>query len=277
MRKRLQKGLNPIESEQEKKERLQRENELKRQEEAELAGILYGEEEEDHPEDSHERDVDMDSDEEDKGEDVNETADPYKGEVDKTTESRVIKKVRRTKEVPSDYVCQACKNRHAPLHWIYDCPDKVTVRGCNQVSKKLKGVHNPKHKVFVSGLPFDAKVRDVVSLFNIAIKENEGSGDKKSDAESNKIIHCKLVKFPDTGRCKGQAYVTFASEEGVLNALKLSGTMIDNVPATNKKDKESPSQNRRSQLKLKVTKAINRFMTKKQRQQQQTQPTASDT
>jgi RNA recognition motif-containing protein len=128
----------------------------------------------------------------------------------------------------------ACQNKHSPQHWIYDCPSKVTVRGVNQVSKNLKGVHNPDYKVFVSGLPFDTKQADLMSMFE----------------HCGKIVQCKLVQFKDTKRCKGNAYIAFDSKENTLKAIKMNG-----LKQTLKDGK---------QLTLKVTKALSRALTKKE-------------
>ena len=161
------------------------------------------------------------------------------------------KRAKRSKPVPPDYICQACKNKHATPHWIYDCPDKVTVRGTNQKAKKLRGLHDPSaNKLFVSGLPFDVKPTDVTSLFQ----------------SCGKVVSCKLVKFRDTGRCNGQAYVSFDTDQAAEKALKLSGTVIDNFSekGSKKKSKKSgESSSKRKQLKLKVSKMQRRGGTKK--------------
>mmetsp|Transcript_26992 Transcript_26992/g.65516 ORF Transcript_26992/g.65516 Transcript_26992/m.65516 type:complete len:135 (+) Transcript_26992:129-533(+) len=125
---------------------------------------------------------------------------------------------------------------------------KVTVRGRNQKKKKLRGINEPdSRKLFVSGLPFNVKTADVTSVF-------KGCG---------KVINCKLIKFGDTGRCNGQAYVSFDSDEAASKALKLSGTMIDNGSddAPTKKGGKSSEASKRKQLKLKVSKAANRRAT----------------
>lgn len=159
------------------------------------------------------------------------------------------KRKKRSKPVPDDYVCRACQNKHSPAHWIYDCPNKITVKGTNHVSKKLRGIHAPNdRKCFVSGLAFDMKKKDVERLFK----------------DCGTIVHCKLLTFPDTGRCKGQAYVTFESEASAKKAMKLSGTTVsndDDAKSKKKKKQESPNH-KRKELKLKVTKVLNRTVTK---------------
>lgn len=268
MRKRVARGLDPIETETEKQERLLREKELRVEEEAELAGLVISsknaQDDDDNDEDeeegnngelqefdNEEHDTDRDDDH-DEGEDH----DDQKGERMLKTKNVPTdpspKKAHkpRSKPVPPDYTCLACQNKHVPVHWIYDCPDKVTKPGTNQIAKKFKGIHNPDpRKVFVSGLPFDAKAGDVTKLF---------------EPTCGKIVHCKLIKFEDTGRCKGQAYVTFETDEGALKALQLSGSTIDNdVPSSKSSSaKKQDAKSQRSELKLKVTKALNRFLTK---------------
>lgn len=271
MRKRVARGLDPIETEAEKQERLMREKELRKEEEAELAGLVISsktsenaqDSEDDHQADdsSHEeeekgsnsqleesenevynndRDDEVDDDDNDQRESISKTKNMPKDLSPKKAHKP------RSKPVPPDYTCLACQNKHAPAHWIYDCPDKITKPGTNQIAKKFKGIHNPDpRKVFVSGLPFDAKTGDVTKLFA---------------PTCGKIVHCKLIKFEDTGRCKGQAYITFETDEGALKALQLSGSTIDNEVPSSAKKQEAKSQ--RSELKLKVTKALNRFLTK---------------
>ena len=157
------------------------------------------------------------------------------------------KKARRCKPVPDDYVCSACQNKHKPVHWIYDCPDKVTMKGTNQKAKKYRGLNEPDaKKVFVSGLPFDVKPKDVEGMF----------------MSCGKVKFCKLLKFDDTGRCKGQAYITFDTEDAAKQAIKLSGTTIDNNDeggSGKKKKKQKDQQDtKRKQLTLKVSKVVNR-------------------
>jgi hypothetical protein len=248
MAKRVSRGLDPIETSKEKHERLKNEAELRRQEEAELTGMVYRKPQGDEDNDSGSERVVDDNDEESKQE--NTVEDDEAPSLTKKASQPVknTKKTKRNKPVPSDYVCFACKNESKPLHWIYDCPKKVTMKGTNQVAKKLRG-NNPAddNKVFVSGLPFSMKRGDVTKLF----------------LACGKIAHTKIVLFPDTGRCKGQAYVTFESKEGAAKALELSGSVIDNDDGASKdKSPKSPTTNKRKELKLKVTKALNRIATK---------------
>lgn len=227
MLKRLSRGLEPVESQEETKARLAQEAELKKQEEAELSGMLY-EEQRAQAEDDKPEEMQLRSIVNDRG-DGDTTAGTKAGRTKTVTPKR-----KREKALPSDYVCQACQNSRQPAHWIYDCPKKVTVRGTNQIAKKLKGIHNPLRKIFVSGLPFDVKQKDVQNLFQ----------------ECGKILHCKLVKFEDTGRCRGQAYISFETEEAARKALSLNDTEL------------TGEKNGGKNLKLKVTKALNRTVTK---------------
>lgn len=282
MAKRVARGLDPVETEKEKQERLKADAQLRREEEAELAGIVYRKENpaEDFDDDD---DDDGDGDGEDSGNngEIISNEDLHNQDVDESgaalseekqdkfdhfrAASSVVtptkKKSRRNKPVPADYVCSACKKQS--LHWIYDCPDKVTRRGTNQQATTAKGrrraaaaaaatgdevagVHDPDaRKVFVSGLPFSMKRGDLMKLM----------------APCGQIAKTKLLQFPDTGRCKGQAYVTFASKEGAKKALALSGSMIDNDTDSGEGQKTKSSSNRRKQLKLKVTKVLNRLVT----------------
>lgn len=245
MMKRVKRGLPPVATEEEERERLRSEAQLRREDEAELAGLVY-------TKDEHEGGVEI-------SESVVNDSDASVAEEKDSTEASIHekqanppsnKKAKRSKPVPPDYICQACKNVHEPVHWIYDCPNKVTVRGTNKKTKKLRGLHDPQaKKLFVSGLPFEVKASDVSSLFK----------------SCGKVVSCKLIKFGDTGRCNGQAYVTFDTDKAAEEALKLSGTMIDNGPSddSKKSGKKSGDGSKRKQLKLKVSKAVNRLVSKK--------------
>ena len=256
MRKRVARGLPPLETEEEARERQREDARLRKEEEAELQGMIYqkdgtmkheGEEEDDGNEEEA-GDVDEGGNMDDDNE-VTEDAEDSSNNVPTDSPSKPEakaspkKKSRRNKPVPSDYVCQACKNKETPLHWIYDCPLKVTMPGINHKSNK-NHVNEPSElKVFVSGLPFDAKAKDVRGLF----------------ASCGKMKHCKLLTFPDTGRCKGQAFLTFETDEAAKAAIKLSGSPINGE----EDDKESKGEKSRKALTLKVSKVLNRAITKK--------------
>jgi hypothetical protein len=253
MRKRVARGLDPIETEQEKQERLARDAELRREEQAELEGMLNDREGASESDDG-DNNNDGDDDAGNKDEEENDNSSQASSKEDSGEEATLPtpqpiphkNKPSRKKPVPSDYVCSACQNKG--LHWIYDCPNKITMPGSNQKSKKQRGVHNPDpRKVFVSGLPFDAKHADVKKLF----------------APCGPLLHIKVIEFPDTGRCKGQALVTFKTIEGTQKALTMNGTTIENNVATEKKGPSS--ETKRKDLKLTVTKALNRVASKAKR------------
>jgi hypothetical protein len=248
MLKRVKRGMYPIPTKQEEQELKRQEAETRKEEEAEFAGLadsLVSEKKEEDSQDSDdEKDEDTRAREHGEG-----STDQSFSKHDETTTTRKRKK--RSKPVPDDYVCQACKNEHEPKHWIYDCPNKVTVKGTNHISKKLRGIHSPDNrKVFVSGLSFDMRKRDVELLFQ----------------DCGTIVHCKLLTFPDTGRCKGQAYVTFEDESSAKKALQLSGTVLPSDDVESKslksKKKKTESSAKQKELKLKVTKVLNRIQTK---------------
>jgi hypothetical protein len=263
MMKRVKRGLPPLETEAEEQERRRQDALMRKEEELELAGMIYKKENDDQrnndgsvgtggSEDEDGNSEDDDNDDDDAEENPANLDQEHETSVD-AVPLPPKKKTKRSKPVPDDYVCSACQNKHPEPHWIYDCPDKVTMRGTNQKKKKLRGLHDPDpKKVFVSGLPFDAKEKDVQSMFQ----------------SCGKVASCKLIKFEDTGRCKGQGYVTFDSEKGAAEALKLSGTIIDAAAATsdskkNKKKKgdDSSSPTKRKELKIKVSKVLNRKAT----------------
>ena len=76
-------------------------------------------------------------------------------------------------------------------------------------------------------------------------------------------VNCKLLTFPDTGRCKGQAYLTFETDADAKKAISLSGTTIENNIGDDNKKNPKKKEVTRKELKLKVTKMLNRSATKK--------------
>lgn len=280
MMKRVKRGLPPVATPKELEEKRQNEARLRREEEAELAGLTSmrnvpdsdedndsdsrGEDEVDDNDDGNDDDDGNDSNSDDGTDtrknnsfpDPNDACTPVPSAINKDGTAK--KKSKRNKPIPSDYICQACKNRHTPAHWIYDCPDKVTVRGTNKKRKKERGVNDPdSSKVFVSGLPFDVKAKSVEDFFSIT--NNCGT-----------VAAVRLVKFADTSRCNGQAYISFDTDAGALRAIRLSGTTLDAEALTSssdgnnskKKKKEGESPAKRKELKLKVSKVLNRRKTK---------------
>lgn len=268
MRKRIARGLDPIETPVEKHARLVQDAQLRKEEEAELAGMLIqksdgpqqeGSDDEEDEDDREHDNSNLEDDEEGvEPDNDNEETFSYektpKDAAETLAEQPPRKKKKRSKPVPTDYVCSACNNAVGPPHWIYDCSNKKTVPGTNQVSRKQRGLHNPSDtKLFVSGLPFDATVKDVLAIFQ-----------SKGDVA---VQHCKLIKFEDTGRCKGQAFLTFDTADAAKRALRLNGTVIDNpappqLDPKRTKDAVVVKEHNRKDLKLKVTKVLNRFLTK---------------
>ena len=83
---------------------------------------------------------------------------------------------------------------------------------------------------------------------------------------------CLKANFPSSSnlsncstRCKGQAFLTFDSDLGAKLALKLNGSAWEDVeePGVSAKKKKNGSSDKTKELKLKVTKVLNRHMTKK--------------
>ena len=280
MIKRVKKGLPPVPTPRELEESKQAEARLKREEESLYAGeATHNEVQNDNDDDDDDDDDDNDAEEEvaDDDDDANDdevmegdnnlppadndTCTPVLARNDDGTTAK--KKAKRSKAVPSDYVCSACKNRNTPAHWIYDCPDKITVRGANQKKKKDRGVHDPdSKKVFVSGLPFEANAKKVEDFF--------------STTHNCGIVSCVgLIKFDDSKRCNGQAYVTFNTDEGAKLALELTGITINAAELSSdvndaKKKKKNGKEGeessdvvvKRKELKLKVSKVRGRNETK---------------
>jgi hypothetical protein len=250
MLKRVKRGLPPVPTEEEERERLRSEAQMRREEEAELAGLVYKKEDRSgEKEKGSKNELTPEGNDDDDGEGHDSGKEDKETPEEKVQETAIppTKKSKRSKPVPSDYICMACKTKAE--HWIYDCPAKVTVRGTNQKAKKFRGLHEPDaKKLFISGLPFEIKVSDVTGLFS----------------SCGKVVQCKLLKFGDTGRCNGQAYVSFDTDKAAEKALKLSGTVLDNdsLSSNKRKGKKPDSSIKRKELKLKVSKTMNRKATK---------------
>lgn len=280
MLRRVKHGLDPVATDEEEKEIREREKREKVEEER-----LLFEEGRGGGDDDEEEEVDgNDDDKQDQGEDDDDEAaeedDGDEQEDDdaqdtpkqnKQSHNPPSKKTKRSKPVPPDYICQACQNNLPDFtpHWIYDCPNKVTKRGCNTVSKKLRGLHDPpSRKVFVSGLPFECTEGHVKRYFETHMDNNNAAD---TPNESTELVHCKLLKFEDSNRCKGQAFLTFDSDLGAKLALKLNGSVWEDIeePGTSSKKKKSKkaagasSADTKKELRLKVTKVLNRHVTKK--------------
>jgi len=260
MVKRVKRGLDPVPTEEEERERNRELRLEEREAEDELADMLYKKDDkENEDEDNADEDDNDNADEGDNAEeDMDENMDDDdEEEVQPVQQSRKhdvhppVKKKARSKTVPADYVCSACKNAETPLHWIYDCPNKIRQPGTNQIKRTLRGVHDPSsRKVFLSGLPFEAKGKEIENYFEKAMK-------------CGKVVHCKLLTFDDTKRCKGNGFVTFETDEGARNALKLNGTIFPYDEEPKKGDKKGADKAIKKELKLGVRKVLNRTLTRK--------------
>ena len=241
MRKRVSRGLPPLETEEEMRERQRTEALLRKEEEAELQGLIYKKEEE-RDSDKEEAHEDSEDDHVEPQDSIPEPASQKQSQKSQPTPPH--KKARRKKPVPEDYVCQACQNKEPPAHWIYDCPMKVTHHGINKKSSKVHIIEPSDRKVFVSGLPFETKVKDVRQMF----------------AGCGEIKHCKLLTFNDSDRCKGQCYITFETVDSALMALKQNGTSVERSSETDGHHNTS-----RKTLTLRVSKVKNRLQTQRKR------------
>eukprot|EP00592_Proboscia_alata_P009828 CAMPEP_0194362154 /NCGR_PEP_ID=MMETSP0174-20130528/9855_1 /TAXON_ID=216777 /ORGANISM="Proboscia alata, Strain PI-D3" /LENGTH=418 /DNA_ID=CAMNT_0039134829 /DNA_START=81 /DNA_END=1337 /DNA_ORIENTATION=+ len=171
------------------------------------------------------------------------------------------------KAIPLDYVCFACKNdpSNGPLHWIYNCPSKVTKKGCNAITKKKRGsLSSNECKIFVSGLPFTVTGKDVEDYFGLKLGVGEGL---------SKAIQCQLLTFKDTKRCNGQAYLVFATKDMVETALTLHKAVYDGQTSNDPKKKTKKDTGKDVNAKpekerwLAVTRCVNRIESKKMMRQ----------
>jgi len=261
MLKRVKKGLPALLTEEEER-KLEKERRVAKEQEKREFQEFMEDSENDDDDVAEEEEEDIASGKEKEENEQLGTATHRKDEENTTNSPKQMSHKLRTKPVPSDYVCQACKNTHKPPHWIYDCPHKVTVRGTNQIAKPLRGHIEPdiQHKVFVSGLPFGITHKAVEDFF----RERCCNGKKhpvldKEDADEHskgkkKDVTCKLVLFSDSSKCRGLAYVTFENEEMTMEALKLDGI---HWPS------EQDSQDKNTQRWLKISRMKSKIETKK--------------
>ena len=228
MLKRVKKGLPPLLSEEEERKLEKERRRAKEEEDREVREFMYEPDKEKGTRRSNNTSDDDNEDDYEGGKQQQATTIITDGSEEEALPilSKNNSKT-RTKPIPADYICQACKNKHEPPHWIYDCPDKVTVRGTNQIAKPLRGHIEPdvQHKVFVSGLPFGVTHKAVEDFFRerCVIREQEKDNETGEKKKKRKAVTCKLVRFSDSGKCRGQAYVSFEGEEMTNEALKLDG------------------------------------------------------
>lgn len=301
MKRRVKHGLSPIPTEEEEREIRERERREREEEEK----IYYANNDEDgdggKEEEEEKEEGERDANEEDDEMHDEEVADapsddsdfvdgdavegggkgggakaPKSIEKSDDDERRIdrppAKKAKRNKPVPPGYVCMACQNKATPSgidadpptpHWIYDCPLKKTKKGCNKIAKKLRGMHDPpSRKVFVGGLPFDCDEGAVKSFFDDGLSKTTTYGDG--------VVHVKLLKFEDSKRCKGQAFLTFDTDEGAAAAMStMNGslwreTAEPGIATANGKKKmkgKTEEEGSKRELRLKVTRSLNRFVT----------------
>jgi RNA recognition motif-containing protein len=103
-------------------------------------------------------------------------------------------------------------------------------------------------------LPFDVTERGVNEYFE----------------KVGEVVHVKLLKFEDSQRCKGQGIITFDTDVGARAALKLNGECwVEEESGVGvgggKKKKKKEEKKEGKELRLKVSKVLNRFVTKKQK------------
>ena len=94
-----------------------------------------------------------------------------------------------------------------------------------------------------------------------------------SSKEEVELVHVKLLKFEDSKRCKGQAFLTFDCDEGAQLAIRsMNGSVWKDIEEPGMSSKSSKSgknkkgktggDETRKELRLKVTKVLNRHVTK---------------
>ena len=82
------------------------------------------------------------------------------------------------------------------------------------------------------------------------------------------LVHCKLLKFEDSKRCKGNGFLTFDSDDAAKLAIKCMNASvwkdIEEPGISSKKTKKGKDGNvtEKKELKIKVVPVLNRFVTK---------------
>jgi len=248
MVKRVKNGLSPIPSKQEQKEI----EKLRKEEDKEISKMLFSREDKGEAKNDDENEAETDNEDAEEREEKEslEVKNDTSGEegVTDALKEKAVGVIRsnksRTKPVPDDYVCFACKNKLTPKHWIYDCPSKVTVRGTNKVKKNQRGVKQPgENKIFVSGFPYSVKKKDICEYF---------------ERKSGKVVACKMLTFQDSLRFNGQVILSFDTKEFAEKALTLDGEIYRASDDQQKKGNETDKERW-----LKVTKVLSRAVTKK--------------
>ena len=122
--------------------------------------------------------------------------------------------------------------------------------------------------MFVGGLPFECDEGMVKRFFDEGMMTTLSSS--KVEVE---LMHVKLLKFEDSKRCKGQAFLTFDCDEGAQLAIRsMNGSVWKDIEepgmssksksGKNKKGKTGGGDETKKELRLKVTKVLNRHVTK---------------
>ena len=266
MMRRVKNGLDPIATEEEEREIREREKRERVEEEA-----LYAEVHRDNKDEEEEED-NMDEDDDGKDEGNNDAEEGEEGEAPPPKKKKhgkyhnpPPKGTKRSKPVPSDYTCMACNNKcpNFTPHWIYDCPMKKTVKGCNVVAKKLRGFSEPDNtKVFVDGLPWVCNEGYVRRFFEEGLKD--------SGAQLVRI-HLPLSNKDqsDKNNCKGFAFLTFDSEKSALEVIRTMNVSVwKDIDAPGKSSRSGGSgkkkdEGQKKELKLRVTKMLSRRATAK--------------
>ena len=76
---------------------------------------------------------------------------------------------------------------------------------------------------------------------------------------------CKMLAYILIIFCQSQGILTFDTDNGAKAALKLNGEIWTEDEPKKKKKKGNDTKKESKELRLKVSKVLNRFVTKKQR------------
>merc|ERR1712216_23455 len=82
------------------------------------------------------------------------------------------------------------------------------------------------------------------------------------------LVHCKLLKFEDSKRCKGNGFLTFDTDDAAKLAIKCMNSKvwkdIEEPGISSKKTKKGKDVKitEKKELKIKVVPVFNRFVTK---------------
>ncbi|KAK9464550.1 hypothetical protein V1512DRAFT_268016 [Lipomyces arxii] len=107
---------------------------------------------------------------------------------------------------------------------VFDNPAKS-----DRDASSLKKLGTPTRILFVGNLPFETKSEQLEEIFTISVgsrlSENEYE-DGPNPTATIKPTKIRMATFQDTGKCKGFAFIDYATSDNALKVLTKVGTSI---------------------------------------------------